>query len=148
MKVIFLKDVPGSGKKGDIKEVADGYAQNFLLQRGLAKVATSRVVAERQQGQEKVKKRIERDLKDEQRLASRIDGAYITMTGKVSPQGTLYAALTPQILVATLNKQLGVTIAADHIHIPKPIKELGEHVVQVRFHHGLEAEVTVTVSQG
>lgn len=146
MKVILQKDVPGTGKKGEVKDVADGYAQNFLLPQSFAKVATAAALSARVETEARQKKRMERELAEEQKIASRVDGAYITISGKVSVQGTLYAAVTPQSIAATIGKQLGVTVAPTQVHTQKPIKEVGEHMIEIQFPHGLEAEVTLTVS--
>lgn len=146
MKVIFLKDVPGSGKKGDIRDVADGYARNFLIKRGLARVATTLTEQEKQGEEERKKRDMEQELKQHQKIASRLDGGMFEIAAKVNEQGTLYAALSPSVLVREIKKQFGVTIRPEQIVLAKPIKELGEHMVVVSLAHGLEAEIQLAVS--
>lgn len=146
MKVIMLQAVPGTGRKGEVKDVADGYARNFLLPQGLARSATNMLMEELEGRAEKKKKQNERELKDMQKLASQLDGQEIELVGKVSAGGTLYAAIKPDTIAGAINKQLKLTVPPNQIRIAVPIKAIGEHTVQVELGHGLEAEVTVIVS--
>lgn len=145
MKIILLQDIKGTGKKGEIKEVADGYARNFLLKKGLAKVATGVAVQEVKIQAEKKKKQNLGELKDSQNITSRLDGVEVEIKAKASEAGVLYAAVGSKKLIEAFKSQYGVEVKLKQM-VFDPIKELGEHKVKLEFGHGLEAELTVVVS--
>lgn len=147
MKVILLKNVPGTGNAGDVKEVADGFARNFLLKKNLAKLATEKGMDDLNAAENKRKKEMERDLKENQKKASMIDGEHIDIMAKVNDKGILYAAVNSDEIVKTIKKILKIDIKSEQINIKKPIKELGEHTVLIEFGHGLEAELNLTVTE-
>ena len=146
MKVILQKDVPGTGKRGEIKEVADGYARNFLLKKNLAKVATDQLQQDIKASEEKEKKKMESELKQSQKLATKLEGVEIELNEKVSDGGTLYAAVSAGKIATALKKKFKVDVASSQIRVEPPIKEPGEHLVCIDFSHGLEAEILVNVS--
>ncbi len=146
MKVLFLKDVKGTGKQGEIKEVSDGYARNFLFKQNLAKMATGGVVAELKAQEEKFKRQSGKELKDNQDLASKLDGAEIEIKVKASGSGTLYSAVNAQKIIQEIKKQLRLNVSSEQLVINEPIKEVGERKIVVKFGHGLEAEVRVIVT--
>ncbi len=147
MKVIFIKDVKGSGKRGEIKEVADGYARNFLIKKGLARMASNKAIKDLDLQIKKVKKVSEQELRDSQRFAGQLDGVVVEINGKVSGEGTLYAAIGGAKIAKAIKVQHGLDIKSKQIHISEAIKEAGEHTVKIKFGHGLEAELTVSVSE-
>jgi large subunit ribosomal protein L9 len=143
MKVILLKNVPGLGKADEVKVVADGYARNFLFLHNLAIQASSSVVQKIALRKEKVSKDAARELIEEQSLASKVDGIELEFKEKASPSGVLYAAVTPSKIALALAKQ-GYNVTVKQIEA-KPFKELGSFPVKLKFHHGLEAEIAVTI---
>ncbi|MFZ2189625.1 MAG: 50S ribosomal protein L9 [Candidatus Magasanikiibacteriota bacterium] len=147
MKVLFLKDVPGTGKKGEIKDVADGYAQNFLFRQKLARQVTQVVLKQETERQEKEVKKNSSELKQSQKYAARLDGSELFLQEKASDTGTLYQTVNAKKLAEEIKKQSGVTVTPDQIEIEKHIKEIGEHKVLVKFPQGLEAEISVVVSE-
>jgi large subunit ribosomal protein L9 len=147
MKVILLKDVPGTGKRGEVKEVSDGYAQNFLLKKKLAKIATDKIVADMKKKEVKQKRKNKTELTQFQKKAAKIDGAEIEVTEKVNESGTLYAALSSAKIVKAIKQQLGVTIKPDQIKATAVIKELGEHNIVIAFGQGIDAELRVIVME-
>lgn len=144
MKVILLQKVPGIGDIDDVKEVADGYARNFLFPRHLAVQASVGAVAQVSAHKKKMAKEAESDLQEQQSLADRLDGFVIEIKEKASDKGLLYAAVGPQRLVDELKKR-GFVILKTQI-VMKPIKEAGEFQATVRLRHGLEANVSIIVS--
>ncbi|OGH71248.1 MAG: 50S ribosomal protein L9 [Candidatus Magasanikbacteria bacterium RIFCSPLOWO2_01_FULL_43_20b] len=148
MKVIFLKDVPGVGSKDEIKEVADGYARNFLLKQGLAKAATAVAIESVKALEEKRAREVKRELVESQRIASRLDGVEIEIIAKTSDANTLYSGVGAEQIARAVRKQLGVDLQVGQIDLRKGIKECGEHRVKIKFPHGLEAELIVRVSAG
>lgn len=144
MKVILLQDVENLGKKFDVKEVADGYARNFLIFKNLAKPATSSALAEIEKLREREVQVAEEDLKLTQELASQIDGSEIEIKAKAGEDGKLFGSITPQKIVQVLEKQ-GYKIDKSQIKLESSIKEIGEYNISIGFNHGLEAQVKLIV---
>ena len=143
MKVIFLQDVKGVGKTDEVKEVAEGYARNFLFPKHLAVQASTQAVQELKAHQAKKAKEESRDLQEQQQLAEKLDGLALEFKEKVSEKGLLYAAVTSASVVAELKKK-NFDIDKGQV-ILSPIKEVGEYQAKVKLRHGLEASVTITV---
>lgn len=146
MKIILLQDVKGTGKKGEIKDVADGFARNFLFQKKLARLASREALVDLKAQEEKLKKQMERELHESQETAAKLDGVEIEISAKTSETGTLYSAINSLKIVQEVKKNFGLVIKPEQVVITKPIKELGEHKVLIKFPHGLEAEVDVVIS--
>lgn len=146
MKVILLQDVPGTGKKGEVKEVSSGFARNFLFKRGQAKSATTGAMLETQAMAAKKKREAELGLKISQGLASKIDGAEVEIATKASAEGKLYAAVGGKIIADALKSQLGVAVDQKQVILQSAIKEPGEYTATIACGHGLEAELRVIVS--
>jgi large subunit ribosomal protein L9 len=133
MKVIFLKDVPRVGKKDDIKEISDGYAQNFLFPRRLAIVATMQAVAnlERQQKEIKIEREVQENL-----LLKNLEGIkdrVVTMEGKANEKGHLFQAIHTREIAVAMHTQHLAEIAPEFIDLEKPIKEVGEFVIPIKI---------------
>lgn len=143
MKVILMQNVPGLGKADEIKEVADGYAKNFLFTRNLAVPASKSRIDDIAARQRKMQKDMETDLQRQQSLAGRLDGWELEIRAKVSKNGSLYAAVGPSAVVKAL-RALSFNVNNKQI-VMTPIKEVGEYKVKVKFTHGLEADITVVV---
>lgn len=146
MKVILLKDVPGTGKKGEVKDVADGFARNFLFRQTIARPANPKAMAELSALKKKMAKEAEAELKDQQRTASVLDGQLIEVSGKVNEHGTLYAAISPAALAKAVKEKFGVAVLPGQFTIPEPLKAVREHDIHVTFSHGLEIDMTVNVA--
>jgi large subunit ribosomal protein L9 len=145
MKVILLQKVKGLGDADEVKDVADGYARNFLFPNHLAVQASGHAVQELAVRQKKETRAAERDLKDSQKLAEKLDGLEVELAEKASEQGLLYAAVTP-LKVATTLSALGFEVNKDHL-VMQTIKEPGTYQATVKLGHGLEAELTLIVNQ-
>lgn len=144
MKIILLQNVEGLGKEGDIKDVATGYARNFLIPRGLAEEATEDLIAQLEKKKEEEAREAEADLAKTENFASHLDGQEIEIFTKVSEESRLYAAVSPAKIAEEL-KKIGFQITSKQIEIKEPIKELGEYEVKINLPHGLEVKVTVMV---
>jgi large subunit ribosomal protein L9 len=144
MKVVLIQNVPGLGKIDEIKEVAEGYARNFLFAKNLAVPATNKALGDIESRQARKVKEYERDLKDQQILAGKIDGWEINITEKASVAGMLFAAVGAQ-KISDLLKKSGFVIEKNRI-IMKPVKEAGEYKAKIKMRHGLEAEITIIVT--
>jgi len=144
MRVIFLADIPGSGLAGEVKEVKNGYARNFLIPRKLAVVATH----DQLQRIETIRKTAEeRRLKEEQdlhALAERLAQLSVTLTAKVSPTGRFYGAVTSAHIAEELSRLTEREFDRHSIHLEEPIHEPGEYQAEIRFPHSISATVQVT----
>lgn len=144
MKVILLQDIEKLGKKDEVKEVADGYARNFLLVRKLAIPATKEALKELEFRKELAAKKAEEELKEVQEIAKNLDGLEIEIPVKIDESGQAYGSLTiPKI--SKILKEKGFNITRSQIKLEKPIKEVGEYDLTVELPHGLEAKIKVIV---
>ena len=132
MKVIFLKDVPGSGKRNDVKEINDGYARNFLLPKGLVKIATPDALRALESAATniKIEKQIQYDLLIKNLRA--LDGITVELAEKTNEAGHLFSSIHKEKLVEVLSKKHSVEIDPDSILLEKPIKEVGNYEIPVK----------------
>lgn len=144
MKVILLKAVQKLGQGGDVKEVAAGYAQNFLIPQGLAEEATPVAIAEAEARRTKMAAQAEADLVRTEGIVGQLEGQTIEVSAKASDEGTLYAALPATKVIAAL-KEKGFDIKKGQLRIDG-IKEIGEHEVTIGLEHGLEARITIIIN--
>ena len=144
MKVILLKDIQNLGKKYEIKELSDGYARNYLFPNKLAKPVNESTLKWLQIQKEKEEKRAEEELRKAQEKASKIDGQEIVIPVKVGKEKQLFQSVTAKKIADKL-KELGYDIKKTQIELEKPIKELGEFPVKIKFEHNLKAEIKVIV---
>lgn len=146
MKVILLQDVDKIGKKYEIKEVKDGYARNFLIPKGLAKLATKEVLLWLETQKEIEGQKAEEELKKIQEIASAVDDQEIIISVRTGDQDQLFESITAQKISEKL-KEAGFNIKKSQIDLPNPIKESGEFPVKIKFEHNLEAEIKVIVNK-
>lgn len=146
MKVIFLQDVKGQGEKGEIKDVANGYAYNYLIPNKLAVVATPAKIKETEAFQESSEKRQEQELELAQKLAAKLAETTVTIKTKAGEGGRLFGAVT--------SKQIGVALAEKKIKIdrrkivlPEPIKSMGTTVVEIKIHPEVTATLSVNIEE-
>jgi large subunit ribosomal protein L9 len=144
MKVILLQDVEGTGKKFEVKEVADGHANNLLIPQGLAKPATKEALEWLETQRELASKIAEEALKRTQELASGLDDLEVTIAMKVGDEGQLFESVNAQKIQDRL-KEMGYEVAKSQIKLEQPIKDLGEFPVKVTFDHNLEATISVII---
>ncbi len=144
MKVILLQDVENLGKKFEVKEVADGHANNLLIPQGLAKPATKEALAWLETQKEIISKLAEEGLKKAQEVASSLDDLEVNIPMKVGDEGQLFESVNVQKIQDRL-KEMGYEVAKNQIKLEQPIKDLGEFPVKVVFEHNLEATISVIV---
>ena len=144
IKIILLKDVPNLGEKWDVKEVALGYARNFLISQGLAEEATSEKIKELEERKQKEAELAEADLAKAEKSAQTLEGQTVEVTAKASEEGTLYGAISAAKIAAVL-KAKGFEVRKEQIQSGH-IKELGEHEVVLNLDHGLEARITLIIN--
>lgn len=144
MKIILLNDVKGIGKKYEIKEVAAGYAVNFLIPKKMAEAATPAKIQEienRKIGQEKA---LKEDLKERRELADKIKDFDLTIPIKVGEKGKTFGSVSAARIIQELEKR-GLAIGKGEIVLKKSIKDTGEHKVTVDFGEGIETEIKVKI---
>ncbi|HHT37114.1 MAG: 50S ribosomal protein L9 [Candidatus Wallacebacter cryptica] len=148
MEVILQKDVKNLGKKGEVVDVAEGYARNFLLPRGLAVEATAGNLKQVSLENKAKKQKRERELKEAQDIAAKLDGQKLQIATKVGESGKLFGSITNQDIADRLKRQYKVEIDKRKIELEEPIKSLGKYPVTVRIHPKVKAEVIVQVIEG
>lgn len=144
MKILFLKDVKGTAKRGDIKEAALGYFQNFLLPQGLAVLATSENITKIKQQAEKDEKTKAGAVENFRQLAEKIRGRKIEIKAKANPEGKFYASVSEQDVKAAA-KLLGFDLSAAKIIFPGHLKEVGDYEVKLDFGHKIQSEIIILV---
>ena len=145
MKVILLQDVAGLGKAGDLKEVANGYARNYLLPRQLAAGATPGLVANRKQRVAAEQRKTEKQVETNRQQAERLGQVSLTFKARVGRQGRLYGSITSQDIAAGLHETEGISIDRRMIDLPEPIRAIGTFQVPVKIAQKLEPKITVHV---
>ena len=144
MKVILIKDVPNLGQKYDVKNVADGYARNFLFPKKLAIAATKHEIKKLEEKKEKERLRAEKDLAKNQEIGTKLEDYELEISAKADKEGNLYAAVSPLQISKALQEK-GFNINKNQIKIDDPIKDLGEKEIIIEFPHGLEVKIKVIV---
>jgi len=144
VKIILLKDVENTGKKYEIKEVALGFAKNFLFPKNLAKPATKENLMWLNKKQKETAKKAEEELKNIQEQVSQMDGLEIIIPAKINEQGKVFGSINQALIIEKIAEQ-GFEIKKNQIELKEPIKEPGEWPIKISFPHGLEAEIRVIV---
>lgn len=144
MKIILLKDVPKVGKRYDIKNIADGYALNLLIPKGLAKPATNEAIrqVEVMKANDLTQKKIQEEL-----LLKNLEvvkGVTVNLKGKANDKGHLFAGITKETLASEVEKVSRLKLDPESIKIDKPIKEIGEHKITIEV-LGKKAEFTLKI---
>src|SRR5438270_6308164 len=145
MKVILLQDVDGLGKAGDLKEVANGYARNYLLPRQLAAGATPALLANHKQSIAAQQRTLEKQVESNRQQADRLSQISLTFKARVGGQGRLYGSITSQDIAAGLRESEGIAIDRRMIDLPDPIRALGTYQVPVKLAQKLAPQITVNV---
>ena len=145
MRVVFLDDVDGVALAGDIKNVADGYARNFLLPRKLAAAATTARIEQAASRARILAK--EQEVKDDaaRAVAEKIASSPITLEAKVGEQGRLFGSITASDIAGEVSKLSGATVEHRQVLLSSPIKELGSHEIGINLTRNVRALVTVNV---
>ncbi|WML24348.1 50S ribosomal protein L9 [Neobacillus sp. OS1-33] len=147
MKVIFLKDVKGKGKKGEVKNVADGYAHNFLLKQGLAKEANNANISTLDALKKKEEKVAAEELAEAKKLKEVLDQITVELTAKAGEGGRIFGSITTKQIAEELQKKHGIKIDKRKMELADAIRTLGHTKVPVKLHHEVVATLTVSVSE-
>jgi large subunit ribosomal protein L9 len=148
MRVILRRDVDDVGKRGDILEVTDGYARNYLLPKGLAMKASAGAESQA------ASMRRARDVKDArdrgaaEEVATRLVPAVITIMARAGSEGRLFGSVTAADVVEAVSTQTGIELERRRLHLDEPIKSIGTHQVTAKLHADVEFPITVEVVAG
>ena len=143
MKVILLTDVKSVGKKGEVVDVADGYGQNFLIPRKLASPATAGAVKRRTKEMADQSSKNARELEAAQAMAEKLGSKPLVIKVKVGDGGKLFGSVTSSDIATAVKAAFGESVDKKKIHLPKPIREIGEHHVKARLYKGVQAVLKV-----
>jgi large subunit ribosomal protein L9 len=145
MKVILIKDVPGYGTFGDIVNVKDGFANNYLIPRGLALPATKGNIKHVQDIIRQKQRKLEREKAKAQEIAEKINGLVIEIARPVGVTGKLYGAITVSEIAEKIKEATGVEVDKRKIMLKAPIKSVGRYNLNVKLHPEVTATITVDV---
>ncbi|MFJ7935422.1 50S ribosomal protein L9 [Sporosarcina sp. NPDC096371] len=147
MRVIFLKDVKGKGKKGEVKEVSVGYAQNFLLKNNMAIEATPGNLSKLEGQQKRVEKDAAEELAEAQVLKEQIEKITVEMKAKSGEGGRLFGSITTKQIADALQKSEGIKVDRRKMELPDAIRALGFTNVPIRIHLDVTAVLKVHVTE-
>ena len=147
MKVIFNVDVKGQGKKGDMKEVSDGYARNYLLPRKLASEATADAVNAFKLREKAKAAQIARDKALAEENAKKLEGIVVQVQAKAGQGGRLFGAVTSQEISDALREQYGIEIEKNRIVQSEPIKQFGSYEVKAKLGSEVSGTINVLVTE-
>jgi large subunit ribosomal protein L9 len=145
MKIVLRDDVDNLGQKGDVVDVADGYARNFLVPRGLAIKAEAGVVRQAEAMRRNRSARESRDREAAQTLAARITGRTLSVPARSGEGGKLFGSITAGDIVAAVQSQFGIELDRRRLSLDEPLKELGTVELPVKLHTDVVATLTVDV---
>ena len=145
MKVLFKKDVADVAKTGQVKDVADGYAQNFLLPRGLAIEATAGELKVLTRARDAKRAKADRAHADAEELAKRLSQTTLVFRLKAGEQGKTFGSVTNKDIADALQREHKVEVDKTKVHLPEPLKSLGVHTIEIRLLTDVRANVTVAI---
>ena len=145
MKVIFNQDVRGQGEKGEMKEVSDGYARNYLLPRKLASEATPDMINAFKLKEKAKKAQMEREKAQAEENAKRLEGIQVTISARAGQGGRLFGAITSQEISDALREQHGIEIEKNKIVQSEPIKSFGSFEVKAKLGYEVSGKISVLV---
>lgn len=145
MKVILKEDVKAIGKKGQVYEVADGYARNFLFPKGLAVEATAGSLQDLAHKKAAAEKRKEKEKRDAAELAGRLNSLVVEVAAKTGEGSRLFGSVTSKEIAEALKKNFGIELDKRKLELKEPIKALGEYTLVAKLHPEISARVQVKV---
>lgn len=145
MKVILTQDIKGTGKKGDIKEVADGYAKNFLIKKGLAVEATNQNLNVLQGKKESEQHKIDLDIEAAKKTLAVINKKTVTIKAKAGASGKLFGAITSNDIANKIETLFGEKIDKKKIKLKSEIKNYGSYEAEIKLYTGIIAQVMIEV---
>ncbi len=148
MKVILKEDVKGSGKKGDLVTVSDGYARNFLLKKGLAVEATAQNINEKNAKDAALKHRQQVELEEAMETAKTLKDQTVTVTAKAGQGGRLFGSVTSKEVAEAVEKKFGMAVDKRKIALESDIKAFGTYEFELKLHTKVSTKMKVMVTEG
>ena len=148
MKVILQQDVRGQGKKGQLVEISDGYARNFLLPRKLAVPATAENINTMKQQEKARQAQMAAEKAEAQALAEKLKSIQVKLTAKAGEGGRLFGAVTSKEIAEALSAQFGLNIAKTKLVLDEPIKSCGGYQIKAKLGYEIVGTVNVLVVEG
>ncbi|RQD76707.1 MAG: 50S ribosomal protein L9 [Candidatus Syntrophonatronum acetioxidans] len=146
MKIILQQEVSNLGERGEVKEVADGYARNYLIPKGYAIEATPKALKDLEYQQKILERKEKEEFEKMKNLAEKMDQKEIKLRAKVGSGGKLFGSITSKDIAGALEEE-GIKIDRRKIDLPDPIRGLGVYNIQVKLHPEITAEIKVTVEE-
>lgn len=146
MKVVLLADVKGKGKKGELCNVSDGYARNFLFPKKLAVEADNAALNELKNREEAIAHHKKEELDQAKEIAAKLDGKTVSITAKAGAGGKLFGSVTSKEIAAEIKNSLGIEVDRKKMNVAD-IKNFGEYTAEIKLHQGVSAKITVKVSE-
>lgn len=147
MKVIFLQDVKGSGKKGEVKTVADGYARNMLLPKGYAVEATAKNMNLLDGQKASAQHKVDLEIAAAKEAAAKVKDQKIKITAKAGSNGKLFGSVTAANVAEALDQQLGVKVDKKKITLSTDIKNFGSYSATIKFYNGIAENIDIDVDE-
>lgn len=147
MKVILLGELRGKGGEGDIVEVAQGYAENYLFPQGIAQPATPGNIKQLEERRHNIAKREEKRIADAEALKAQIDGKLVVVDAKIGEEGQLFGSVTTTMIADAIEQQLGVEVDRKRVGKGQALKTAGVHQVDVNIYREIGATVSVQVGK-
>ncbi len=147
MKIILTQEVKNLGHKGEVKDVANGYAINSLLPQKMAVMATAAALKEIEKGMEAQKQREEQKKAQALEIKAKLEGAEVSVMAKANEEGHLFGAVEEVEIIAALESK-GLKLEGAKLEAREPIKTIGKHKVKIKIAPEVEAEITVEVKEG
>lgn len=145
MKVVLLGEIKGKGGEGDVIDVAQGYAENYLIPQKLAVAATKGNLKQLEERRNNIEKREAVRLADANALKAKLDGQKVAVDAKVGEEGVLFGSVTAAMIVDAIKAELDVEIDRKRVELGKPIKVAGSHEVEISIYREIKASVVVLV---
>ena len=145
MKVLLKRNVPNLGKANEIKEVSEGYARNYLLPQGLAVPATKGMLRAAEQAALTQTEKVERQRAQAQQLATQLQQETLRLKAKAGETGRLYGSITSADIAQALSRLLKLDFDKRDVLLEHPLRDLGEHIINLKLSSGVRAQVRVVV---
>lgn len=147
MKVILLGELRGKGGEGDVVEVAQGFAENYLFPNGIAQPATPGNMKQLEERRHSIAKREEKRVADAEALKAQIDGKRVVVDAKIGEEGQLFGSVTTMMIANAIERQLGAEVDRKRVGKGQAIKTAGTHQVEVNIYREIGATVNVQVGK-
>jgi len=147
MKVVLLQDIKGSGKKGELVSVSDGYARNYLFPRNLAKEANSQAINELKNAEESKQYKIDQQIKQAKDAKAKLESKTIVIHAKAGSNGKLFGSITPKEISNEIKQRFNLLVDKRKITITGEIKQYGKFDCEVKLYTGITAKIVVEVCE-